>query len=276
MMEWVIEGKKLKHLAREFGLHLQYVQRIIHTRLIAYRAPTHDRTLDNKKPLILDGTWIVWKVLTVLIAHDGARVIDWMFAPSENFFTWNIFLARLDGRPLGVVSDAQKGLLKAIALRFGVIPHQRCIAHIARQSRIWLTRYPKTEAGVALRPLVNMLYKIHTREAKEEWVSLFAAWLVTHDVFLKERTYGIGRHWWYTHRKLRGVRSLLLRAQGEMFTYLDYAIPSTTNHLEGGINGPLQFVFKEHRGLSVAHKKQVVNLFLSARAKKRKPTLKVY
>lgn len=265
MCEWILEGKKLKNIAKECGLHAHYVQSLIHRSLQMYVAPEHDRTLDPTKPLILDATWIVWRSLVVLIAHDGERVIDWMFATTENFSTWNQFLARLVSRPLGVVSDAQKGLIRGVVHRFGTIPHQRCIAHITRQSRIWLTRHPQTEAGAELLLLVNMLFKIRDHEEKKLWEKLFDTWLETHADFLKEKTYGIGKKWWYTHRKLRGVRSLLVRARNEMFTYLDHPLPPTTNHLEGGINGPLKFVFKEHRGLSPEHKKAIVSIFLGAR-----------
>jgi hypothetical protein len=266
---WIIDGKKLKHCAKDFGLHPQYVQHLIHTHLKTLHVPHHHRMLDRHKPLILDATWIVWRKLVVLIAHNGDHVMDWVFAQTENYVVWSTFLARFTGMPRGIVSDAQKGLLQATHMRFGSIPHQRCIAHITRQCRIWLTRHPKTEAGVQLLPLVNMLYKITTPEEKESWSMLFDAWLATHEQFLKERTRGSGKQWWYTHRKLRGVRSLLVRARTDMFTYLHCDLPSTTNHLEGGINGPLKFVFKEHRGLSEEHKKQVVNLFLNERAQKK-------
>ena len=167
--EWIVEGKKLKHIAREFGFHLQYTQSVIHKYLTGIFIPDHDRTIDSGRPLILDATWIVWRQLAVLIAHDGERVIDWMFAPTENFLIWNQFLRGLIGQPLGVISDAQKGLLQAITHRFGDIPHQRCIAHIARQSRIWLTRHPKTTAGAEFLQLVNMLYKIKSYAEKENW-----------------------------------------------------------------------------------------------------------
>lgn len=265
--EWILKGKKLKHLAEQEKLHLRYMQRIIRGMLQKITVRHHKNILSPDKPLILDATWIVWRNLCVLIAHDGEQVIDWMFASTENFLVWQMFLSRIEGRPLGIVSDAQKGLLQATFLRFGNIPHQRCIAHIARQCRIWLTRFPKTEAGQQLLPLVKMLYKIKNIEEKNSWNILFDTWLVRHESFLKEKTFGVGKRWWYTHRKLRGVRSLLVRARNDMFAYLEYELPSTTNHLEGGINGPLKFVFKEHRGLSVDNKKQVVNLFLSARTK---------
>lgn len=268
-IEWIVEGKRLKNIAREYGFHFQYVQQMIRRSLAAYPTPERDRILNTTKPLILDATCIVWRRLVVLIAHDGERVIDWMFAPTENFLIWHQFLSRLVGEPLGSVSDAQKGLLQAIICRFGHLPHQRCIAHIARQSRIWLTMHPKTKAGVELLLLVNTLFKIKSHEEKKTWEKLFDDWLETHAEFLKEKTQSVGKRWWYTHRKLRGVRSLLVRARTDMFNYLDYAIPSTTNHLEGGINGPLKFVFKEHRGLSLEHKKQIVNVFLGARRRRK-------
>jgi hypothetical protein len=269
VLEWIIEGKKLRHIAKDYGFNLQYVQAVIHKQLQSTLVPDHDRQLDSLRPLILDATWIVWRQLVVLIAHDGVRVVDWVFATTENFLVWNMFLQRLKGVPLGVVSDAQKGLLQATNERFGHIPHQRCIAHITRQARIWLTQNPKTEAGVELLVLVNVLFKVKDQRQKQDWNYLFDQWLQTHDNFLKEKTYGNAKQWWYTHRKLRAVRSLLFRARSEMFTYLDYNLPSTTNILEGGINGPLKFVFKEHRGMSVQHKKQAVNLFLNARTKKK-------
>ena len=100
-----------------------------------------------------------------MIARDDDHVIDWVFAPTENLFTWSMFLARLEGKPAGIVSDAQRGLLKAIRIRFGHgAPHQRCIAHIARQSRIWLTRQPKTLAGIELLAIVNGLHAIKNHE----------------------------------------------------------------------------------------------------------------
>jgi len=265
VVEWIVEGKKLKHIAKEFGLHKQYVQNITHRHLTTYTVPNHDRALHTTKPLILDGTWIVWRYLIVLVAHDTERVVDWMFASNESFLTWSQFLEQLQGRPCGVVSDAQKGLLQAVFRRFGTIPHQRCIAHITRQSRLWLTKHPRSDAGTELLLLVNLLHTIKSNTEKESWNKSFEQWLATYANLLKEKTFGIGKKWWYTHRKLRAVRSLLLRANAMMFTYLDHQLPPTTNHLEGGINSPLKFCFKEHRGLSPEHKKQVVNLFLNER-----------
>lgn len=263
---WLIEGLKLRTIAKEKKFHLRYVQVKCAEVLERITVRTHSTILNHNKPLILDGTWILWRRLTVLIASDTEHVVHWKFVATENLSTWYSFLCEIQGQPVGVVSDAQKGLLQAVALRFGDIPHQRCIAHIVRQARLWLTRHPKTDAGVELLALVNMLTSVRTRESSQKWCGAYQAWGEQWQEFLKERSYfDQSKRWWYTHRKLRAVRSLLTNALPHLFIHTTHDVPNTSNALEGGINSPLKFVFKEHRGMSVEHKKALVNLFLSER-----------
>lgn len=263
---WLIEGLKLRTIAKEKKLHLRYVQMKCAEVLERITVSTHSTILSSNKPLIIDGTWILWRRLVVLIASDTERVVHWKFVAAENLNSWYSFLCELEGRPVGVVSDAQKGLLQAVLLRFGDIPHQRCIAHIVRQARLWLTRRPKTDAGIELLALVNTLTDVRTKESAQEWCGAYQVWGERWHEFLKERSYfDQSKRWWYTHRKLRGVRSLLTNALPHLFIHIAHDIPNTSNALEGGINSPLKFVFKEHRGLSVEHKKALVNLFLSER-----------
>lgn len=267
---WLVEGSKLRLIAKTKKLHPHYVQKKCAEVLERGMTSAHGAILDPQKPLLLDGTWIVWRRLIVLIASDTERVVHWKFVTAENAVTWHTFLSELKGRPLGVVSDAQRGLLQAVTLRFGDIPHQRCLAHIVRLSRLWLTRHPKTEAGIRLLEIVNTLANARTVAAAQEWRGTYQEWLLTHQDFLKERSYLEGtKKWWYTHRRLRGVRSLLVNALPNLFVHIAHDIPNTSNALEGGINGPLKFVFKEHRGLSIEHKKALTALFLSERLKKK-------
>ena len=267
---WLVEGLKLRTIAKEKGLHLRYLQSKCTETLRRIVPGTHSTILDSKKPLVLDGTWIVWKKIVVLIASDTERVVHWKFTFIENTETCTTFLCELSGQPNGIVSDAQKGLLNAVSRRFGDIPHQRCIAHIVRQARLWLTRHPKTMAGAGLLVLVNNLGKVHTYEFEQLWRQKYHSWCMEWHDFLKERTYfENSKRWWYTHRRLRGVRSLLSHALPNMFIHIRHVVPNTTNALEGGINSPLKFVFKEHRGLSVENKKALVNLFLNERTKRK-------
>jgi len=267
---WLIEGVKLRTIAKERKLHLHYIQTKCAETLkrLAHNNPA--TILDSSKPLLLDGTWLVTKKLAVLIASDTDRIIHWKFVSLENIESWQFFLNELSGQPKAIVSDAQKGLLLAVNLRFGNIPQQRCLAHIARQARLWLTQHPKTEAGLQLLALVDALSLARTPEAANEWSQSYQLWLDRWSDFLKEKShYEQSQRWWYTHRKMRAVRSLLTHAWPNLFTHISYHIPNTTNSLEGGINSPMKFVFKEHRGLSMEHKKALVNIFLNERQREK-------
>lgn len=270
MRRWLIEGVKLKTIAKERKLHLHYVQTKCAETLRGMSNNNHSAILDSTKPLLLDGTWIVPKKLAVLIASDADKIIHWRFILTENIEAWQSFLSELSGQPKAIVSDAQKGLLLAVNLRFGNIHQQRCLAHIVRQARLWLTQNPKTEAGLQLLELVDALAAARTLDSADNWSHSYQTWLIQWQDFLKERSYfEQSTRWWYTHRKLRATRSLLTNAWPHLFIHISHDIPNTTNALEGGINGPLKFVFKEHRGLSLEHKKALVNIFLNERLREK-------
>ena len=176
--------------------------------------------------------------------------------------------------PRALVSDGQKGLRKAVKTIFPSIPHQRCLAHIIRLSLAWLTRNPQTDAGKDLRILVRELAQVKTESATKIWRSSFVEWDTHYEEFLKERSVNpaTGRKW-YTHRKLRAVRSLIVNALPNLFWFtVDSHIPNTTNAVEGGINAPLAELLHRHRGITEEQKKALVRRFLYARRKKKLPT----
>lgn len=146
--------------------------------------------------------------------------------------------------------------------------------HIIRQANLWLTKRPKTQAGVELRALVKQLPAIRTRRQKRGWIRSFRYWRRRHNAFLKERTYSPAnpKQWWYAHRKLRAVRSLLHNSQQHLFTYVRYRqVPRTSNHVEGGVNSRLKDLLRIHRGLS-PKKKQVLTAWYLAVRQGQKPT----
>jgi hypothetical protein len=227
--------------------------------------------------LAIDAIRIVKGELVCLIAVDteSGKPVDWLLAPRENFSAWYAFFQQLKVLgilPLGTVSDAQKGLLKALQLVFPGIPHQRCLIHIHRQACIWLTQHPKTEAGQALLALVHTLLQVECKQESLVWQEQFKVWLETYRDFLNERTVSETGRWWYTHRKLRGTRSLLKNALPEMFLFLEETkIPRTSNHVEGGINARLRELLHSHRGLTAAQRGSFACWFLSLK-QGQKPT----
>lgn len=105
---------------------------------------------------------------------------------------------------------------------------QRCLVHIHRQIRSYISRNPKTDCWKELQKIVTFeLFK-----KKDKFVVLFDKWCDKRENYLKEKTYWEKR-WWYTHKKLRQARSHLKNAIPNMFNYIDNDdIANNTNKLE--------------------------------------------
>lgn len=229
------------------------------------------------RTLILDGTYIHGRSLAALVALTEQGEAYWRFAPWETSETWGALLVRLP-RPEVVVCDGQKGLHKILEELWPQTAIQRCHFHVAKLARRYLTAHPKTEAGQEVRELIRAVPKVQSLKAARGWRHAYEAWEARHAAFLSERTYyndGRRVRWWYTHRNLRGVRSLIRGALPHLFTYLRYpGTPNTTNHLEGGVNAGIAEALRLHRGLRLHQKKTLVSILLAERNRRRKPTRK--
>lgn len=221
--------------------------------------------------LVLDGTSIVKRQGMLLIAGDGEKrqPVSWLAIGRESYDSWSVFQRKLAWEGLApsvVVCDAQRGLLKATHEVWPKARVQRCLIHVVRQSCLWLTQNPKTGAGQELLELVHALTDIRTRRQKRRWIRAFKYWNRKYDRFLKDKTYGGHNRWWYTHRRLRGTRSLLHNAVPDLFRFVtDPSIPRTSNHVEGGLNARLKELFRCHRGLTQAKKLVIASWYLALR-----------
>ncbi len=225
--------------------------------------------------LVIDGLYLESRNHCVLIGKTPRSVVFWMFAERETYGSWLLFCRQIHA-PRVVVCDGQRGM--RVALR-DAWPHtrvQRCVVHVFQLATARLTQRPKTNAGQALRILVHQLFGIRTRRQKRRWIRAYRRWRKRYDHFLKERTVGEQpgkrRTWWYTHKRIRSVRTLLDNALPDLFTYIGHQeIPRTTNHVEGGINSRLSELLHRHRGISLEKKEVLVATFLSMKQGK-KPT----
>jgi len=233
----------------------------------------------NSEILVVDGVSVVKHYLVALIIFDRLRRIplSWYFALRESYSSWvSIFLRlKVQGvNPRIIVCDGQKGLIKAIYTVWPDTVIQRCLIHIHRQAKAWLTQNPQTDAGKELLQIVKNLIRIETDEQKNTWLKSFDEWLKKHDNFLKERSHHPinPKRWWYTHRKLRAVRSLLKNSLNNLFIYLDdNQVPKTSNDVEGGINSRIKDLLRIHRGLKPQHQ-QVLTAWYLAKRQGQKPT----
>lgn len=275
--EWLLQGTTLSAVADQQGVSLSAVQR--HFRPLWERPVAPQPVPLPVEGLVLDATAIQPRHQVVLVAQDVRRfTVSWTFAERESHASWKAVLTTLEKQgitPRFVVCDAHAGLLKALREVWPQVLIQRCLIHVVRQARLWLTQHPKTPAGRRLRILVNALTQVRTKAQIHRWLRVYQHWLRHYEPFLKQRTLNPqgSRQWWYTHRRIRAVRSLLSNSLPDLFHFVrDPAIPRTTNHVEGGINSRIKDLFRRHRGLSLHRKTILTAHYLSSRQTPQKPT----
>lgn len=107
--------------------------------------------------LLLDATFtkVKGKERAIMIAYDsGIGVIDYWIDDSENKTAYDLIFQHLDSagyRPICVVSDGHTSILSLVAERN--LPHQRCIFHLLRDLKSWLTKN-----GEFISPKDHVLY----------------------------------------------------------------------------------------------------------------------
>jgi hypothetical protein len=267
-VDWLTGTASISKIAK----HYKVTTRTVNRWFVPYwQSPPKTKIHDPVRVLVLDATSVVPRVCMMLIAGDADRSkpVAWRAVDRESYGSWMPFLAKMSNRgvrPEIVVCDGQRGLLKAISIVWPEAMVQRCLIHVIRQASLWLTQNPKTVAGQQLLALVRLLTMIRTMRQKRKWIRAFKYWRRRHCDFIKERSYGSGKHWWYTHRKLRGVRSLLANAIPDLFRFVsDPTIPRTSNHVEGGLNSRIKELFRSHRGISIQKKIVLASWYLRSR-----------
>lgn len=276
LLAWLTSVAALSDHAKKRGIHRTTLSRRF-GRIAVMVRDIPLRQLPETLVLVLDGTKIASDlVVLILYEYTSNQPLAWTFVEREKFETWGQFLMTIE-RVHSVhafVSDGQKGLKKAIHLLFPDALHQRCIAHVVRLSLAWLTKRPQSEAARELRSLIGILHAVKTEEDARQWEADILRWDARHAVFLSDKSINpaTGRKW-YTHRKLRAVRSLVLNALHDLFRYTtDACIPNTTNSVEGGINSPLKELLGRHRGITKEQKKLLVSQYLYNRRTRKLPT----
>ncbi len=276
-VNWLTSSQHLADIAQKNYITVQGL--LLRFESFWKKIPTPKSIADNPKIIIVDGVSVVKRKLMVLIAHNPItrKPINWYFTQRESYDSWYAFFAKTKKQginPAFIVCDGQRGLLKTIRSLLPDTKIQRCVFHIIRQSKVWLTQSPKTQAGKKLLIIVKSLSQVHTKRQKRRWLRCFRKWMKRYEKFLKEKTYHQknSKKYWYTHKRLRAVRSLIKNSINDLFTYVSYSeIPRTTNHVEGGINSRLKDLLRVHRGLLSVHQQVMVAWFLASK-QGQKPT----
>ena len=262
--EWVVGRQTLNQLSKASGYSERTLKRYFDKYLS--EAPVFHVKPSERVNLLIDASYFSNDLCLVLYRDNAVKYTqlyrltdgEWyeeIKEDLENLLTLGLQIE-------SITCDGHKALLKAIRKACKYVVVQRCVVHIQRMCRIWLTMRPKSDAGNELRVIVNRIHKIQTYDRRNYWLASLVYWYNKHENFIKEKSYGPNGNYWYKHKLLRRSFTVIRRALPNMFHYLDNnRIPKSTNGLESFF-GHLKSHITVHRGLSRNHRRNFIKWYL--------------
>lgn len=162
-----------------------------------------------------------------------------------------------------ITCDGHRSILKAVRKTCKEVMLQRCLVHIQRECKIWLTQNPKSEAGLSLLAIVKRLSQIRTHHEAQHWMREIVDWHTHYQTFVQEKSYSktTGRYW-YKHKLVRRCFIMIKNALPNMFQYLfNDHVPKSTNGLESFF-GHLKSHLLLHRGMTKEHRKSFIKWYI--------------
>ena len=263
--KWIMERQVYRFLVRDSGMSESTLQR--HFKRFMAQAPEVAIKTKHKTHLLIDGSYFPNGLCLILYYDHDIRYVQLYRHTDEERFK-EIYedlknLQKLDVNVYSITCDGHKAVLKAIRKAYPDVIIQRCLVHIKRQVKNYLSSSPKTFQGVELLRISKQITQIKSQEQCGLWLLSFKKWCDQHEPYVKELSYNAeSKRHWYTHKNLHAAYSLILNAIPQMFHYLnDDEIPYTTNRLENYF-GHLKDKLTLHRGLRMPAKRNFIKWYL--------------
>ena len=262
--DWIIGRQTIKQISSASGYSERTLKRYFHAYLS--KAPVLSIRPSEKVNLLIDGTYFSNNLCLILYREQSIKYTqlyrfsdgEWYEELKEDLQNLLILGVQIES----ITCDGHKALLKAINKVCRQVVVQRCLVHIQRMCRIWLTSRPKSNAAVELREIVSGLHCIKDRCQWGYWVVSLINWYKKHQLFLNEKTIHPQGRYWYKHKMLRRAFTVIKRALPNMFHYLDNPkIPKSTNGLQSFF-GHLKNHITVHRGLSKKNRRLFIRWYL--------------
>lgn len=253
---YVWEKQSLVQLAKKHGRSIPWIQKNL------------DSVVPEQKKIIPQSLVLVADV-SFFSRGDGVLVfrspklgenIFWRFVRGENPTMYREARKETEAQGLvfqAIVLDGRKGVREV----FSDIPIQMCHFHQKAILRRYLTLKPKLEAGQELLAIGRTLTFI----SENDFRKLLDEWHAKWKDFLAEKTFDEdGKHFHYTHKKIRSAYHSLRNNLPYLFTfqkYPDLDIPNTTNSLDGFFSQMKKFL-RVHTGLSEERRNKIVSEIL--------------
>ncbi|MEP0711903.1 MAG: transposase [Algoriphagus sp.] len=263
--KWVIGKQTLEQLVVLTGYSKSTIQRLFKGYL--KKPPMLSVYPSERVNLIIDGTYFTNDLCLILYRDNTVKFTQLSRSSSgERYEELKEDLGNLLALGVQVESitcDGHRALLRAVKKVCPDVTLQRCVIHVQRMCRIWLSSKPKSIPGQELRRIISTLHLIRTQQQLSFWLLDLANWDARHHEFVHEKTVNptTGKYW-YKHKLLKRSFSVIMSALPNLFHYLENPkIPKSTNGLESFF-GHLKNNLNVHRGLSNANRKSFLKWYL--------------
>lgn len=263
--KWIMERQVYRFLVRDSGMSESSIQRLF--KRFLSQAPEVAIKPKHKTHLLIDGSYFPNGLCLILYYDHDIRYVQLYRNTDEERFT-EIYEDLMNIKKLGVevysiTCDGHKAILKAIKKAFPDVILQRCLVHIKRQVKNYLSTAPKTLQSQQLLNLSKKITHIKTQEECGLWLLNFKNWCDVYKDYVNQKSYNEqSNRYWYTHKNLHAAYSLILKAIPYMFHYIDdKEIPATTNRLENYFSH-LKEKLTLHRGLRMQAKRNFIKWYL--------------
>lgn len=228
--------------------------------------------------IMIDGYWLpkskYWskRILLVYYAYMINKVIWFSIRDGEKkeYIAEDLRFLRDHMGYTGIISCTADGWVGIAAAFKEVYPEavlQRCLVHIQRQIKNYISGNPKNQAGRELKRIV--IYK--TLSDPLIFPELWEKWKGQYQDYINEKTIKPSGWWRYTHTKLKKAIAHLDNALPDMFqsSYLSNPdIERASNQLEGYFWVFAEEWIKEHKWLSPRRLESFVALWITFRNQK--------
>lgn len=265
--EYVWDKQSLAQLAEKYDRGIPWIQKQLDAVDLAHHSI-------ERQPLVFVADVSFFSRSDGVLVFRSPKLrknILWTFVRGENAEMYRNALKELETQGFvfqGIVLDGKRGVREV----FSDIPVQMCHFHQKQILRRYLTSKPKLEAGQEL----SAIGKTLTFVTEEDFKKLLDEWSEKWEEFLKEKTFeNDGKHWHYTHKKIRSAYHSLKINLPYLFTFQRYSelrMPNTTNCLDGFFS-QMKKLLGVHRGLSEERRNKVVSEILNGKTKKKKKKL---
>jgi len=253
------------YLSSESGYSIRTLKTYFHNYLS--KAPTLPLYPSEQLNLLIDGTYFKNDICLIVYRDNTIKFTQlYRLTSGEYYHEIKEDIDNLLGLNISIESitcDGHRAILKAIKLSCKDVILQRCVVHIERECRIWLTTNPKSIAGVELLRIVKKLSLITHHHQSHEWIMDLYNWHERHKYFINEKSYSIDtKRYWFKHKLVRRAFVHIKNALPNMFQYLfNDRVPKSTNGLESFF-GHLKSHLLLHRGLTKGHRKNFIKWYL--------------